>query len=326
MPVTVSEWAVEASGVVKRFGSATAVDNVDLRVRVGSVHGLLGPNGAGKTTLLRMLFGLVRPTSGELRLFGRTHRSSWSAGGNHALDGVAGFVESPRFYGYLSGYRSLEMLAAYDGNASATSIEAAIASVGLTERAHEKTARYSLGMRQRLGIAAALLRSPRLLVLDEPANGLDPAGARDMRALIRSLADAGLTVLMSSHVMSDVEALCDEVTILRTGAVAFSGSVEDLRVRAPVPTYRMDTSDNARAEAMAPAALRILPHPDGGLDVGAQRHDLDAYVISLGRAGIAVRSLSLETTPLEALFFGLTDSDPRESASDSRSQLVQAAP
>ncbi len=287
------EYAVEATGLTKRFGAATAVDHVDLHVRVGSVHGLLGPNGAGKTTLLRMLFGLVRPDAGALRILGR----------RHGLDGVAGFVESPRFYPYLTGYRSLEMLAAYDGTRQ---VDEALAAVGLADRAHEKTSRYSLGMRQRLGIAAALLRSPRLLILDEPANGLDPAGARDMRTLIRSLADSGLTVLMSSHIMSDVEVLCDAVTILRTGRVAYAGAVEELQSRAPSPVHYITTSDDDRASGMMDA----LPHPDGGLSVSASPERMDRLVIALGQAGIAVRTLRLETTPLEALFFSLTDAEP----------------
>ena len=283
-------WAVQTSSLTKRFGTTTAVNGVDLDVRIGSVHGLLGPNGAGKTTLLRLLFGLVRPNAGEVRLFGR----------RHDLTGVAGFVESPHFYPYLTGYRNLEMLAAYDGRRQ---VDDALAAVGLTAKAHEKTARYSLGMRQRLGIAAALLRSPRLLILDEPANGLDPGGARDMRALIRELADAGLTVLMSSHVMTDVEALCDSVTILRSGSVAYRGPITDLQSRAPAPVHHMTTSDDSRAASM----IGAIAHPDGGLSISAEQDDLDRQVIELGRAGIAVRTLALETTPLAAIFFNLTD-------------------
>jgi len=307
-PDSGTPYAVETVGLTKRFGTRAALDGVSLRVRTGSVHGLLGPNGAGKTTLLRALFGLVRPDAGTLRLFGREA----SAPARDRLAGVGGFVDGPRFYPYMSGYRSLEMLASYDGTVSPERIDAALESVGLADRAHERTARYSLGMRQRLGIAAALLRSPRLLVLDEPANGLDPAGARDMRALIRDLAAAGLTVLMSTHVMSDVEALCDAVTILSAGTVASDGSVDDLRGRAPTPMFAMDTSDDAGAAAagLAPEGVTVVAHPDGGLAVGAHRDDLDAYVLALGRAGIAVRALRLETTPLEALFFTLTEPGP----------------
>jgi ABC-2 type transport system ATP-binding protein len=271
-----------------------------------------------------MLFGMVRPDAGELRLFDRT----WARDGHRVLDGIAGFVESPRFYPYLTGYRSLEMLADYDAKARPEAIDGALATVGLCERAHEKTSRYSLGMRQRLGIAAALLRSPRLLVLDEPANGLDPAGARDMRALIRQLAGAGLTVVMSSHVMSDVEALCDDVTILRAGSVASSGAVEDLRRQAPSPAYRMTTSDDARAQIVAPATVRVRPKPGGGLAVYARTEELDRYVIALGQARIAVRALRLETTPLEALFFSITDAQPRlteaeRSLTDTEPSLTQ---
>jgi ABC-2 type transport system ATP-binding protein len=313
--VVTGEHAVEATGVVKRFGATSALDRIDLRVRVGSVHGLLGPNGAGKTTLLRILFGLIRADAGRIQFLGRTR----SAVGNRSLDGVGGFVDGPRFYPYLTGFRSLEMLAAYDGGATRAMIEDALANVGLATRAHERTSQYSLGMRQRLGIAAALLRSPRLLILDEPANGLDPAGARDLRQLIRGLADRGLTVLLSSHVMADIEALCDEVTILDAGTVVFAGPLADLRGRAPSPISRLSTSDDERAYQLAPAAVTVLPHPDGGVTVGAEPADLDTYVITLGRAGIAVRSLTPEATSLEALFLALTGDDALGPAGRDRS-------
>jgi ABC-2 type transport system ATP-binding protein len=313
MAVSDGALAVEARGVVKAFGARPALDGVDLLVRTGSVHGLLGPNGAGKTTLLRMLFGMVKPDGGRISLLGRTG----DAVGNRALDGVAGFVDSPRFYPYLTGYRSLEMLAAYDGRVTPAIINTALDDVGLAERAHERTSRYSLGMRQRLGIAAALLRRPQLLILDEPANGLDPAGARDMRQIIRTLAEGGLTVLLSSHVMADIEMLCDDVTILHRGSVAFAGPLAELRGRAPSPMSRLSTSDDGRAHRLATESVSVLAHPDGGLSVSAQRQDLDTYVIALGRSGIAVRSLAQEATPLEALFLALTDDDDGDVAPSS---------
>ena len=210
---------IEARGLVKRYGDITAVDHVDLNVGAGDVYGYLGPNGAGKTTSLRMLLGLIRPDEGSARLFGRDPLLE----GARALDGVAGFVEAPRFYPYLSGRRNLELVAALDGDGAEYRIGEALDTVDLADRAKDKVGGYSHGMRQRLGIAGALLRSPRLLLLDEPTTGLDPAGMRDMRALIRRLADQGITVLLSSHLMGEVEELCDRVAIVGSGRVIYEG-------------------------------------------------------------------------------------------------------
>ena len=192
--------AVDAQGVVKSFGAVRAVDGISIQVAPGEVYGVLGPNGAGKTTFLRMLFGLIRPDAGTLRVFDR----SWDTDGTGVLEGVAGFVEAPRFYPYLTGRQNLAALARLDGGVRAGLIDEVLDTVDLADRADRKVDGYSYGMRQRLGVAAALLREPRLLVLDEPANGLDPAGIRDMRALVKRLAESGLTVLLSSHNMDEV--------------------------------------------------------------------------------------------------------------------------
>src|SRR5438067_6174308 len=211
---------LEVRGLVKRYGALTAVAGVDVTVEVGDVYGYLGPNGAGKTTSLRMMLGLIRPGAGTVRLFGR---DPWET--VRALDGVAGFVEAPTFYPYLSGRRNLELLAAFDGNGAEARIEEALERVELSERGNDKVGGYSHGMRQRLGIAAALLRDPKLLLLDEPTTGLDPAGIRDMRDLVRGLAERGMTIVLSSHILAEVEALCDRVGILRRGRVVFEGSL-----------------------------------------------------------------------------------------------------
>ncbi|MFF4406654.1 ABC transporter ATP-binding protein [Streptomyces sp. NPDC001404] len=290
--------AVEARGLTKKYGDVVAADGIDLVVPAGGVHGLLGPNGAGKTTFLRMLLGLVRPDAGTLRV----------------REGVAGFAESPRFYPYLSAERNLALLADLDGGGAADRIDGVLQRVGLDERRREKAGGYSHGMRQRLGIAAALLRAPQLLVLDEPADGLDPAGIRAMRALVGELAGDGRTVLLSSHHMTEVEELCDTVTIMCSGRVVYSGTVEELRGRAPDPAHRLRTSDDAEALTLAGGlpGVRVGPHPEGGLTVHAEQPALDAFAVALGRAGVAVRALRLEATPLESLFFRLTEDVPTE--------------
>ncbi|MDH6282934.1 ABC transporter ATP-binding protein [Prescottella agglutinans] len=311
--------AVNAVDLTKTYGGLTAVDAVTMQVAQGEVYGVLGPNGAGKTTLLRMLFGLIRPDSGTLEVFGRT----WKSDGVRALDGVAGFIESPKFYPYLTGRRNLQLLAGLDGGDAATRIDEALDVVDLSGRDRDKVGGYSFGMRQRLGVAASLLRDPRLLVLDEPANGLDPAGIRDMRALVERLADSGLTVLLSSHDMTEVEQICDNVTVMRAGIVAYHGTIAELRERAPEPGHRVTTTDDDAALALAGGrpGLQVAPAADGGLAVRGTPPQLDAYVADLITAGIALRGLSAEETPLEALFFMLTESTA-ETASTENTELT----
>src|ERR687886_481475 len=238
---------LQTEGLVKRYGDLVAVDGVDLTVPAGDVYGLLGPNGAGKTTFMRMLFGLIRSDEGSIELFGRPG----VPGKVDALQDVAGFVETPRFYGYLSGRRNLEVLSTLDRRDANGRIDEVLEQVDLADRAGDKVREYSYGMVQRLGVAASLMRSPRLLVLDEPTNGLDPAGIRDMRALVRRLADSGITVLLSSHNMLEVEETCKHVAIMRRGQVAFNGSIEQLRARAGDVQYRLVTNDDARAAEVA---------------------------------------------------------------------------
>jgi ABC-2 type transport system ATP-binding protein len=301
-PGMTTDSAVDAQGVTKHFGHLRAVDDLSLQVASGEVYGVLGPNGAGKTTLLRMLFGLIRPDAGTIKIFGR----SWSEAGVHMLDGVAGFIESPRFYPYLTGRQNLEGLALLDGGHRRGRVDEVLEIVELADRAADKVGGYSYGMRQRLGVAASLIRDPRLLVLDEPANGLDPAGIRDMRALVKRLAAGGLTVLLSSHDMDEVEAICDNVTILRKGTVAFHGTIRDLRGKAPDPGYRLATSDDARATSLAPPSVTVREDPDGGLVVVGPRPDVSAYVAALVRAELELLEFVPTETPLEALFFMLT--------------------
>jgi ABC-2 type transport system ATP-binding protein len=301
-----NQLAVEVVGVTKKYGDLVAVDDVSLRVAQGEVYGVLGPNGAGKTTLLRMLFGLLRPNAGTIRIFGRT----WAEGGVGVLDGVGGFIESPRFYPYLTGRQNLEGLALLDGGQPDGRIAEVLDVVDLVGRENDKVGGYSYGMRQRLGVAASLLRDPRLMVLDEPANGLDPAGIRDMRALVKRLAGSGLTVLLSSHHMDEVEEICDNVTIMRRGSVAFHGTITELRTMAPDPGHLLSTSNDDRAIDIARdrhQGLTVGRDTEGGLTVTGPQEQLSAYVADLVRSGVDLLAFTPTETPLEALFFMLTD-------------------
>jgi ABC-2 type transport system ATP-binding protein len=297
---------IEVRGLVKRYGELTAVGGVDLTVNAGDVYGYLGPNGAGKTTSLRMMLGLIRPTEGSVRLFGRDPTESV-----HALHRVAGFVEAPTFYPYLNARRNLELLAAFDGDGADTRIDVALDTVELTDRAKDRVGGYSHGMRQRLGIAGALLRDPKLLLLDEPATGLDPAGMRDMRLLIRRLADQGMTVLLSSHLLTEVEDVCNRVAIVRTGKIVYEGEIADLK-RGAGTLYRLETTDDERAAAVCRAQRGIgdvrLEH--GRISFSADEAAVAELSQALIEAGALIHALAPQTVTLEDLFFSLTEGEP----------------
>ena len=297
---------VEVRGLVKRYGDIVAVDHVDLDVEPADVFGYLGPNGAGKTTSLRMLLGLVRPSAGSARLFGRDPLID----GAKALDGVAGFVEGPRFYPYLSGRRNLRLLADYDDPVSTSRIDEVLTLVDLRDRAKDRVGGYSHGMRQRLGIAAALLRSPRLLLLDEPTTGLDPAGMRDMRDLVRRLAGEGITILLSSHLLYEVEELCNRVAIIRKGRIVYQGALRDLLATA-ASTYRLRAVQPERAAAavLAQPGIDIVESSNGEIRFTADEDAVAALTLALGRARIAFTALVPETASLEELFLGMTDGE-----------------
>jgi ABC-2 type transport system ATP-binding protein len=309
---------VEARGLVKRYGDIVAVDLVDLEVERADVFGYLGPNGAGKTTSLRILLGLIRPTEGSARLFGRDPLVE----GAKALEGVAGFVEGPRFYPYLSGLRNLKLLADYDEPVSRSRIEEVLELVELRDRAKDRVGGYSHGMRQRLGIAASLLRQPQLLLLDEPTTGLDPAGMRDMRDLVRRLAGEGITILLSSHLLSEVEELCNRVAIIRKGSVIYQGALRDLLETAVTTAYRLRAVEPERARAA------LLAHPgvsdvglrDGELRFTADEDAVAALTVALGQARVAFTALVPETASLEELFLGMTGGD-----SSDRDQVAAVA-
>jgi ABC-2 type transport system ATP-binding protein len=296
--------AIQARGLVKRYGRITAVDDVDLTVSRGDVYGYLGPNGAGKTTSLRMLLGLIRPDEGSAQLFGRDPLVD----GVRALDGVAGFVESPRFYPYLTGRRNLELVAALDGDGAERRIDEALDTVDLADRARDKVGGYSHGMRQRLGIAGALLRDPRLLLLDEPTTGLDPAGMRDMRLLVKRLAGQGLTVLLSSHVMAEVEELCDRVAIISHGKVRYEGSLPEL-IATTAGSYELRSTDDAQATRIAAAQRGVssVTATADGVAFRADERAVPALSLALAHAGIGIRALVPRTATLEELFFRMTE-------------------
>ncbi len=304
---------VRARGLVKRYAEVLAVDHIDLNVDAGDVYGFLGPNGAGKTTTLRMALGLITPSDGSVELFGRDPMRD----GVRALDGVAGFVEAPRFYPYLSARKNLELLAALDGDGAAQRIAEVLEIVELTARAKHRVGGFSHGMRQRLGIAAALLRRPRLLILDEPATGLDPGGMRDMRQLIRRLAGEEITVLLSSHQLPEVQELCDRVAIVDSGRVVYEGALSDLR-RQGGAGYRLRTTDDARALEVVRRqdALEHASSSEHGLIFQGDERAVGELSLALGRAGIGILALTPELATLEDLFFRLTEGAERGAAAE----------
>ena len=312
---------VEVRGLTKQYGELKAVDNVDLTVEAGDVFGYLGPNGAGKTTSMRMMLGLISPSAGSVRLFGKDPQSSIEA-----LEGVAGFVEAPRFYPYLDGRTNLKLLASLDGNGAPSRVDEVLEVVELAERGGDKVGGYSHGMRQRLGIAASLLRQPRLLMLDEPATGLDPAGMRDMRRLVRRLADDGITVLLSSHLLAEVDELCNRVAIVRKGQIAYEGRLEDLRKAAGL-SYSLRTTNDASARIILKAA-RGIEADDDAADGSLRFHpdNIDAVAAlsqALHEAGAHVTELAPRSATLEELFFDMTEGEG--AAADDAARLERAA-
>jgi ABC-2 type transport system ATP-binding protein len=302
--------AVRARGITKCFGDVVALDGIDLDVAQGQIHGLVGPNGAGKTTLLGLLLGLAVADSGRLEILGTPVGRALAA-----PDGVAGFVDGPGLYPSLTARQNLAALAALRGrDARTTGIDDVLDQVGLTDVADDRARGFSLGMRQRLGLAAALLTKPRLLVLDEPSNGLDPAGKKHVHSVLTRLAADGTSVVLSSHRMDDLEALCSEVTILATGRVVFSGPLSKLAAESRELEYRLLTSDPRAARGLAGDTAGIRVIDDAGewrgaeaLVVRALVPALDELVARLVHAGIAVRELAPVVSPLEAAFLALTE-------------------
>jgi ABC-2 type transport system ATP-binding protein len=318
--------AVRVRGLAKRYGDTVALDGVDLEVRPGELRGLLGLNGAGKTTLLRTLFGLIRPDAGSIELLGGGRRDR----GAGPLDGVAGFVEEPAFYPYLSGRANLELLTGLDDTA-VPDLDGALERVGLAARARDRVSGYSTGMRQRLGIAAALLREPQLLLLDEPTSGLDPPGTQAVTVLLRELSARGVAVILSSHLIGELEAVCDSYTIIRDGRVVWDGDAARLETEAPGSVYGLSTTDDVRAlEIGRPRPGIDVDRMAGvpGLRLIVEPSELDGYMRALAREEITVRRLELLVSPLKTLFFSVTSDsglgDPASGLERAR-RLAEAA-
>lgn len=295
-------FALEAVGITKRYGSRSVLDDVHVAVRPTEIHGLIGPNGVGKTTLLRILLGLVRRDCGSVTMLGRVQ----PAAGDRLPESVAGFVETPAFYPYLSARTNLTLLAGLDlhGDVSPSAVAQALEVVGLAAAADGRVETFSAGMRQRLGIAAALLRRPSLLLLDEPTSALDPAGACDVRARLRQRAAEGAGVLFASHDLAEVGAICSTVTVLGRGRIVFTGSFAELRSQMPSEPCLLRTSDDRAAFDLARGRTGLVATAaaEGGLALESDAGALDAYVIDLGRSGIAIRTLERRSPSLESLF------------------------
>ncbi len=305
---TRSPWIVETAGLTKRFGSRVAVSDVDLRVPYGCAFGYLGPNGAGKTTLIRMLLGMTAASEGEMRLRGLPVPARRA----EALARVGAIVEEPRFHNHLTGRENLRIVAAAREPAADARIGPALERVGLVDRADERVKAYSQGMRQRLGVARCLLADPELLILDEPTNGLDPAGIQEFRDFVRSLVAEGRTVLLSSHLLGEVERICDAVAIVDRGRVVAQGPIGELAAREEA-SILIACDEPARAAELLRAheGVATIAREDGALRVAVDATaDPQALAAPLNallvRAGLAVSRLEPRRASLEQLFLDIT--------------------
>ena len=298
-----SDVALQTEGLTKRFGARTAVDRLSLRVDRGDIYGFLGPNGAGKSTTLRMLLGLVRPTSGVVKFALRA--SGWEY--LRARSRVGAIIESPAFYENFSGRRNLQLLASLSGGVEGKRVEQVLEIVGLRDRAHDPVRVYSYGMRQRLGIAQALLPTPELIILDEPTNGLDPQGIQQTRELIRRLRDEfRLTVLLSSHLLSEIEQLCNRVGIIHEGRLLYEGGPEALVTPTDMYRVRVDDLSGAFELLTMDPGVTVSRNGDLFLRIEADAESISAVNALLVSKGIKVYELSPAQETLEEAFLRLT--------------------
>ncbi len=308
-----SEPIIRCEGVSRKFGSRAALDDITLEVLPGRCFGFLGPNGAGKTTLIRCILGLARPTAGRITVRGHDISRDPAA----ALARVGAIVEEPRFYGYLSGRQNLELWAAYVGSEAPRRVETVLDRVHLMDRAGDKVSTYSLGMRQRLGVARALLCDPELLVLDEPTNGLDPDGVAEFRTLIRDLVETdGRAVFVSSHLLDEVQKVCDDLAIVDHGRLLMSGTLADL-LDGGTSSLRIECDDPTRAQgvlAALPAVTAVAAEPSGILAVQLdpdQPTTRAAINRSLVEAGLGVSRLEPRSQSLEERYLELVHEEGR---------------
>lgn len=315
--------AVRAVGVSKVFGDVVALDNLDLTIPTGTVHGIVGPNGAGKTTFLSLVLGLAAVTGGELDVLGERATRILSVPA-----GVQGFVDAPGLYPMFTARRNLQELSRLQGIDEPGRIDESLESVGLADVADDKVRGFSLGMRQRLGLAAALITRPQLLVMDEPSNGLDPAGRVHVHRVLADLASQGRTVILSSHRMDDLSQLCDQVTLLSHGRSVFQGTVGELATLSPNVDHRVVTSDTGRALAIA-QQIDGLGIGDGHksdaehLVVRGGQAERDALVHRLAAEGVVLRELTPVMSPLEAAFLSLTgDASLMDNLTDSSEETL----
>jgi ABC-2 type transport system ATP-binding protein len=300
-------WAVETHGLTKRFGNTVAVNDVELLVPRGCAFGYLGPNGAGKTTLIRVLLGLTHADAGTMSLLGYPVPRRR----DRALARVGAIVDEPRFHGHLSGRQNLEILAAAREPAARGRIDASLERVGMTHRANDRVSKYSMGMRQRLGVAACLLGDPQLLILDEPMNGLDPAGMHDMRDMILSLVAEGRTVMLSSHLLDEVERTCDAVAIVDSGKVIRQGPISELLAGAAVEVHvGCSTPDRARTVLASTAFGEKIDVEASGLSIhlpsGTGKDAIAEINRLLVEDGISVYRLEEMQVSLESWFLQVT--------------------
>jgi ABC-2 type transport system ATP-binding protein len=299
--------AIETRGLVKRFGSNVAVNGVDLLIPRGCAFGYLGPNGAGKTTLIRVLLGLTRADSGTMSLLGYPVPQRRDV----ALARVGAIVDEPRFHGHLTGRQNLQLLAAARESAALERIDASLERVGMLHRADDRVSKYSMGMRQRLGVAACLIGDPELLILDEPMNGLDPAGIHDMRDMIRSLVDEGRTVVLSSHLLDEVQRTCDAVAIVDRGNIIKQGPISEL-LAGTSSILQVDCSEPDRSRSLIAAtnlAATIDVHVGGlvvTLPAGTGRDAFAEVARVLVTSGVDVYRLQPVQESLESWFLQVT--------------------
>ncbi len=302
------EAIVESIGLTKRYGNKLAIDSVNLHVPPGVCFGFLGPNGAGKTTMIRMLLGLAHPTSGTAKIRGMVMPGA----SEKALSRVGGIVEEPRFYPYLTGRQNLQAWAACQDDAARARVDGSLERLGLAHRADEKVSAYSLGMRQRLGVARALLNDPELLVLDEPTNGLDASGMIEFRQLIRDMVEKeGRAVFISSHLLDELEKIVDYVAIVRAGTVIIEGSMREL-IEAGDRGIQIDCDDREAARRVlsgVPEVTGVEDRPDGELyaRIPPTREAAMAMNRALVEAGIGVASITKREQSLEQRYLEITE-------------------